>query len=129
MTPTAAERDTLFKAFGRAFFKQDMDAMFAVVTPDFTWTVEENGAVRVLTGRAEIAAFFAERKGRYADVRFTDVVFHHAPDATFMQYRISGTVAATGAPFARVGIERYTFRDGRLAVKDVYARPAADAAG
>ena len=122
MMPSVEKRDSLFKAFGRAFFKQDMDAMFEVVTEDFTWTVEERGEVRVLTGRRAIADFFAERKGRYENVRFTDVVFHHAPEATFMQYRISGTDAATGEPFARVGIERYTFRDGRLAVKDVYAR-------
>lgn len=124
MTPSAADRDTLFKAFGRAFFRQDMDAMFEVVTDDFTWTVEEQGRVRELVGKQQIADFFAEREGRYENVRFTDVVFHHAPDATFMQYRISGTVAATGEPFARVGIERYTFRDGKLAVKDVYARSA-----
>lgn len=124
MTPSAAERDALFKAFGRAFFRQDMDAMFEVVTEDFTWTVEEQGQVRVLTGKQEIADFFAERAGRYENVRFTDVVFHHAPEATFMQYRIAGTVAATGETFARVGIERYTFRGGRLAAKDVYARPA-----
>ncbi|MEQ9642991.1 MAG: nuclear transport factor 2 family protein [Alphaproteobacteria bacterium] len=124
MTPSLEERDTLFKAFGRAFFKQDMDAMFQIVTEDFTWTVEDDGVVRELVGKQQIADFFAERKGKNIDVRFTDVVFHHAPDATFMQYRISGKVAATGEPFARVGVERYTFRDGKLAVKDVYARPA-----
>lgn len=124
MTTSVETREALFKAFGRAFFRQDMEAMFEVVTEDFTWTVEEQGQVRVLTGKQQIAGFFAERRGRYENVRFTDVVFHHAPEATFMQYRISGTVAATGEPFDRVGIERYTFRDGRLAVKDVYARTA-----
>ena len=124
MTPSLEERETLFKAFGRAFFKQDMDAMFEVVTEDFTWTVEENGVVRVLVGKQQIADFLDERRGKNQDVRFTDVVFHHAPDATFMQYRISGKVAATGEPFARVGVERYTFRDGKLAVKDVYGRNA-----
>ncbi|MGE0421992.1 MAG: nuclear transport factor 2 family protein [Reyranellaceae bacterium] len=124
MTPDAAERDTIFRAFGRAFFKQDLEAMYAVVTPDFTWTLLANGQLRALDTREKIAAFFVERKTQVENVRFADVVYHHAPDATFMTFRMTGTDKATGRPFASVGVERYTFRDGRLAVKDVYVRPA-----
>ena len=36
MAPNEAERDLLFKQFGRAFFKQDIDALYAVVTENFT---------------------------------------------------------------------------------------------
>ena len=124
MTPTAEERDAIFKAFGRAFFKQDLDAMYQVVAPDFVWTVLAGDSVRTLDSREKIAAFFAERKATVSDVRFGDVVFHHAPDATFMTYSMSGVDKASGKPFATVGVERYTFRDGKLAVKDVYGRPA-----
>lgn len=124
MTPDAAARDAVFKAFGRAFFKQDLDAMYEVVAPDFTWTVQDDDAVRVLDSREKIAGFFAERRGKYEGVRFEDVVFHHAPEATFMTYRMTGTEVATGRAFARVGVERYTFRDGKLTEKDVYSRPA-----
>lgn len=123
MTPSAEQRDTIFKAFGRAFFKQDLDAMYQVVTSDFTWTVQDDRAVRVLDSRQKIADFFAERRGKYEGVRFEDVVFHHAADATFMTYRMTGTEVATGQAFERVGVERYTFRDGKLAEKDVYSRP------
>ena len=97
---------------------------YQVVTEDFTWTVPEGDEVRVLDSRNAIAAFFEERRGRYENVRFDEVVFHHAPEATFMTYRMEGTEVATGAHFSRVGVERYTFRDGKLAVKDVYSRPA-----
>lgn len=124
MTPTAEERDAVFKLFGRAFFKQDMDLMYEVVTPDFTWTVDVDGEIRVLNNRDKIAAHFAERKGKNQNVRFHDVVYHHAPDASFMTFRITGEVAATGEAFERVGVERYTFKDGKLAVKDVYSRSA-----
>ena len=124
MAPTSAERDALFKVFGRAFFKQDLDLMYQVVTSDFTWTLQEGAAVRVLDSREKIQAFFAERKGRFENVRFSDVVFNHAPDATFMTFRMTGTEVATGTAFARVGVERYTFRDGKLTQKDVYSRPA-----
>ena len=36
MTPSASERDALFKSFGRAFFKRDADALYDVCSPDFT---------------------------------------------------------------------------------------------
>ncbi|MBX3499595.1 MAG: nuclear transport factor 2 family protein [Alphaproteobacteria bacterium] len=128
MMPSAEQRDAIFRAFGRAFFKQDMEAMYAVVTPDFTWTLLANGSLRTLDSREKVEAFFTERKSQVENVRFADVVYHHAPDASFMTFRMTGTDKATGRPFAAVGVERYTFRDGRLAVKDVYVRPA-DAGG
>ena len=127
MTPTAAERDTIFKAFGRAFFKQDLDAMYQVVTPDFVWSVQGGEVARLLTSREDIAAYFAERKQQVENLRFHDVVYHHAPDATFMTFRLTGTDKVTGKPFESIGVERYTFRDGRLALKDVYTKPASTA--
>jgi ketosteroid isomerase-like protein len=128
MNPTAEERDALFKAFGRAFFKQDLDAMYQVVTYDFTYSILVNDQPRRMNTREQVAAFFEERQGIQKDVRFEDVVFHHAPDATFMTYRVTGTDVASGDRFERVGVERYTFRDGRIAVKDVYSRPMLEAA-
>ena len=128
MNPTAEERDALFKAFGRAFFKQDLDAMYQVVTEDFTYSILVDDAPRQMTSREQVAAFFQERRGVQKDVRFEDVVFHHAPDATFMTYRVTGTDVASGEPFERVGVERYSFRDGRIAEKDVYSRPVLQAA-
>ncbi len=124
MTPSSEQRDAIFKTFGRAFFKQDLDLMYLAVTPDFTWTVDDGDQVHVLDSREKIADFFEQRRGRFENVRFDDVVFHHAPDATFMTYRMTGTEVATGEAFAKVGVERYTFRDGKLTVKDVYSRPA-----
>ena len=40
-----------------------------------------------------------------------------------MSFRVSETVRATGAQREQRGIERYTFRDGRVATKDVYRKP------
>ena len=128
MAPTAEERDVLFKKFGRAFFKQDLDAMYEVVTDDFTYSILVNDTPRQMNTREQVAAFFDERRGIQKDVRFEDVVFHHAPDATFMTYRVTGTDVASDEPFERIGVERYTFRDGRIAEKDVYSRPLLQAA-
>lgn len=123
VTPTADERDVLFKAFGRAFFRQDLDAMYDVVTEDFTYSILVGDTSRVMTTRQQVGAFFEERNGTRTNVRFEDIVFHHAPEATFMTYRITGTEVATGESFENIGVERYTFSDGRIAEKDVYGRP------
>lgn len=123
MNPDTDERDALFKAFGRAFFRKDLDALYEVVTDDFTYSILHDDKTRVLNTREQVAAFFEERNGTQRDVRFEDVVFHHAPDATFMTYRVTGTEVATDEPFERVGVERYTFSNGRIAEKDVYSRP------
>ena len=124
MTPSRTQRDAIFKSFGRAFFRQDLDLMYEVVTSDFTWTVDDGNKVHVLDSRDKITDFFEQRRSKFQNVRFDDVVFHHAADATFMTYRMTGTDVATGEAFAKVGVERYTFRDGKLTVKDVYSRPA-----
>lgn len=126
MTPTAAERDALFQAFARALFKNDMDALYAVVTPDFVWRYHDGiSAERVLTGRDAIRAHIEERKSFFASSRFHDVAYHHMPDISFMTFRVSEVVAATGEQREQQGIERYAFRDGKLSVKDVYRKPVA----
>lgn len=125
MTIPADERDVLFKSFGRAFFRRDVDALYETVAPDFAWhSIDENGASRVITGREAVGAQLAKRSDRLENVRFEDVVYHHAPDATFMTFRLTATEKATGKPHEEVGIERYTFKDGRILTKDVYRKPA-----
>lgn len=125
MSPTAAERDALFKTFGRAFFKRDLDLMYQVVTPDFIWASHgADGSVTALRSREAIAAHFADQAQKVEGTRFADVVYHHAPDATFMTFRMTHTERASGRVHDEVGVERYTFRDGRIALKDVYRKPA-----
>lgn len=126
MSPTAAERDAIFQAFARALFRNDMDALYQVVTPDFVWRYHDGiSAERVLTGRAAIRAHIEERKAFFAASRFHDVVYHHLPEISFMTFRVSETVRATGEQREQQGIERYTFEGGKLATKDVYRKPVA----
>lgn len=123
MTPTASERDALFKSFGRAFFKRDVDALYRVCSSDFTWmTLDESGAAKAVTGKPAVAEQLQRRSGHLENVRFEDVIYNHAPDATFMTFRLTATDQETGAPHEEVGIERYTFKDGFIAMKDVYRK-------
>ena len=124
MIPSAAERDELLKGFARALFKADMDALYRIVTSDFLWSFHDGVATtKALAGPAAIAEHLAEQKARFSAQRFHEVVYHHATEASFMTFRVSEIVRETGEQREQAGIERYTFRDGRLATKDVYRKP------
>lgn len=125
MTTAMADRDQLFKAFARAWFKRDMASLYEVVTPDFEWrTAQPDGAAKVVIGAEAILEEMAAMRTRAAEIRFTDVVYHHLPDVTLMTFRMVETLPESGGARESVGIERYTFKDGRIAVKDVYRKPA-----
>lgn len=124
-----AERDALFKVFGRAWFKRDLDLLYEAVTPDFVWASHDGSSVVHLTNREAVAGQFALMAAERTGVRFHDVAYHHAPDASFMTFRMTATETATGRPLEMQGVERYTFKDGRIAVKDVYMKPVMAANG
>jgi ketosteroid isomerase-like protein len=124
MIPSPTERDELFKRFARALFRADMDGLYQVVTPDFLWSFHDGVAVtKSLQGRDAIAAHLAEQEAHFSAQHFQDVVYHHAGDISFMTFRVSETVRTTGEQREQLGIERYSFADGRLATKDVYRKP------
>ena len=126
MSPTPTERDALFTCFARALFKGDLDALYAVVAPDFVWRYHDGLSVeRVLASPEAIRDHIAERKAFFAESRFHDVVYHHLPDVSFMTFAVSEIVRLTGERREQRGIERYTFAGGRIATKDVYRKPIA----
>jgi ketosteroid isomerase-like protein len=121
--PSPAERDALLTAFSKALFKRDVDAIYRTVTPDFVWRLPIGPNVpnaREIGSPEQLAAYFAERERMYDGMRFHDVVYHHAAEATFMTFRVTATRKDGGAPVDADGMERYLFRDGRIALKDAY---------
>ena len=126
MTPSATDRDALFQGFARALFRNDIDALYQVVSENFVWRYHDGlSAERVLIGRDAIQEHIAERKTFFSSSRFHDVVYHHLPDISFMTFRVSEIVRDTGEQREQQGIERYTFENGKLATKDVYRKPIA----
>ena len=124
MVPSPAERDDLLKGFARALFRGDMDALYRVVAPDFLWSFHDGLLVtKTLADAAAIREHLAEQKARFSAQRFHDVAYHHADDATFMTFRVSERLRDSGEQREQRGIECYTFRDGKLATKDVYRKP------
>src|ERR1700688_1935178 len=124
MTPSATERDELFKGFARALFKGDIDALYGIVAPDFVWSFHDGlAATKTLAGPAPMREHLAAQKEKFSAQRFHEVTYHHTADATFMTFRVSETVRADGEQREKRGVEYYTFRDGLLATKDVYRKP------
>jgi ketosteroid isomerase-like protein len=126
MIPSFAQRDELLKGFAKALFRRDLDALYAVVTPDFLWSFHDGLSVtKSLIGREQILDHLEAQKELFSAQRFEDVVYHHCPDMSFMTCRIDETLRATAEKREQRGIELYRFRDGRLALKDVYRKPIA----
>ncbi|MGE0768776.1 MAG: hypothetical protein AB7L90_20230 [Hyphomicrobiaceae bacterium] len=124
MAPSIEVRDALFKTFGRAWFKRDADLLYEAVTSDFAWrSMDGDGNVRLITGKGAVAEALGATGVGSVHRRFEDVVYHHAPEATFMTFRLIETDKTTGAVREEAGLERYTFKDGRIALKDVYRKP------
>ena len=124
MIPSPAERDQLLKGFARALLSGDIEALYRVVAPDFLWSFHDGLVMtKALAGPDAIREHLAEQKARFSAQRFHEVVYHHADDTTFMTFRVSETVRDTGEQREQRGIERYTFRNGLFATKDVYRKP------
>ncbi|MDP1868144.1 nuclear transport factor 2 family protein [Bradyrhizobium sp.] len=124
MMLSPAERDELLKGFARALFRNDLDALYRIVTPDFLWSFHDGlDTTKTLSGPAAIGEHLAGQKALFSAQRFHEVAYHHAGEVTFMTFRVSETVSASGEQREQRGIERYTFRDGMLATKDVYRKP------
>jgi len=124
MIPSPAERDELLKGFARALFQNDMDALYKIVTSDFLWSFHDGLVTsKALAGPAAIREHLAGQKALFSAQRFHAIAYHHAGEVTFMTFRVSETLRASGEQREQRGIERYTFRDGMLAAKDVYRKP------
>ena len=121
--PSPAARDALLTAFSRALFARDVEAIYRTVTPDFVWRLPIGGeapVAREISSKAQLSAYFDERERMYERMRFHDVAYHHAPEASFMTFRVTAQRKDGGAPIDAQGMERYLFRDGLIALKDAY---------
>lgn len=121
MSPT--DREALLADFLKAFARRDLDAMYRTVTPDFVWSLPvgpDAPFARNLTSRDSIAAYFEERGRVYASVKFHNLQWQHAPDASFMSFRVVAEYKDGRPPVDALGLERYAFRDNLIAMKDAY---------
>lgn len=118
--------DDLFRRFGRAFNKADVEEIAACVTDDFEWRLNAGAAAgapggRVLRGKDDLRAHFADKSRAHREARFSEARIHRAGTALFGTFRVTG-IDAKGQPFDRYGIDLYELRDGKIALKDSYLK-------
>ncbi len=115
--------DELFRRFGRAFNKADVEEIAACVTEDFEWRLAQGGqpAGRVLKGKDELRRFFADKSRAHREARYSEARIHRAGPALFGTFHVTG-IDADGKPFDRYGIDYYELKDGRIALKDSYLK-------
>jgi ketosteroid isomerase-like protein len=120
---TPQRRDALMRLFNKAMFARDMAALYQVVTPDFSWRVAIGPTApvgRALGDAQAIAQYLDERARTYDQLRFNDVAIYHAPDCSFVSFRLSGRRRADDSAVDVLGLERFAFRDDRIELKDAY---------
>ncbi|WP_421995763.1 nuclear transport factor 2 family protein [Reyranella sp.] len=118
--------DDLFRRFGKAFNKADVEEIAACVTDDFEWRLNTGAAAgapggTVLKGKEALRAHFADRSKAHREARFSEGRIHRAGTALFGTFRVTG-IDHAGKPFDRYGIDLYEVRDGRIALKDSYLK-------
>ena len=114
------------RALRALFSRATWTTLYEVVTPDFLWSFHDGVVLtKFLTGPDAIRKHLVEQKALFSVQRFHDVAYHHSGDFSFMTFRVSETLRASGEQGEQRGIESYSFRDGKLATKDVYRKPVA----
>ena len=119
--------DDLFRRFGKAFNKADVEEIAACVTDDFEWRLNAGGAPagRVLKGKDDLRAYFGDKSKAHKEARYSEARIHRTNDKSsdklFGTFRVTG-IDAKGQPFDRYGIDLYELKDGKIALKDSYLK-------
>ena len=118
--------DDLFRRFGKAFNKADVEEIAACVTDDFEWRLNAGAAGgspggAVLKGKEGLRAHFADKSRAHREARYSEARIHRSGTALFGTFRVTG-IDAKGQPFDRYGIDLYELKDGKIALKDSYLK-------
>jgi ketosteroid isomerase-like protein len=112
----------VLKAFGKAFNKGDADGILAQVTDNFEWRMHEGpdapeGAV--IKGLEATRKALAERAEAIETMRFSETEVLFGDDHIVGRFRATGRYTS-GEEIDVRGIDIYSFRDGKISVKDSY---------
>ena len=119
--------DDLFRRFGKAFNKADVEEIAACVTDDFEWRLNAGGSPsgRVLKGKDDLRKYFADKSMAHREARYSEARIHRTGGSSgvklFGTFRVTG-IDAAGKPFDRYGIDLYEIRDGKISLKDSYMK-------
>lgn len=75
--------DDLFRRFGKAFNKADVEEIAACVTEDFEWRLNAGGAPagRVLKGKDDLRKYFADKSTAHREARYSEARIHRSGES------------------------------------------------
>jgi ketosteroid isomerase-like protein len=112
----------VLKAFGKAFNSGDVDGILSQVTDDFEWRMHEGPLApdgEIVQGRDAVRAALARRAERIDSIRFSEAEVLFGDDHVVGRFRAIGAYKDGTAIDVR-GIDIYSFKDGKISVKDSY---------
>ena len=113
---------SLLRHFGKAFNKGDIEGILECVTEDFQWRLAEGPDApdgKVVSGKDAVRAALQERDLTTKEIKFSETSIHFTEEKVFGCFRATGELG-DGTVVDQRGIDIYTFRDGKIAVKDSY---------
>lgn len=114
----------LLEAFADAFNRHDADAIVSMMTPDcvFEASAGPEACGARSTGRDAVRAAFVDVWTTYPDAHWAGARHFVHGERGVSQWRFTGTRAADGARVEVDGCDVFTFRDGRIALKNSFRK-------
>jgi ketosteroid isomerase-like protein len=113
---------TVLKAFGKAFNKGDVDGILQNVTDDFEWRLHEGSDApdgQIVKGREAVRRALQSRAAVIESLRFSETEVMFGDEHVVGRFRAIGAYK-NGQTIDVRGIDIYSFRDGKISVKDSY---------
>ena len=125
MTPEPITVEFL-DAFAQAFNRHDTAAIVAAMTDDCVFEASAGPDVcgRRYEGRQEVGKAFAEVFDTFPDAQWRNARHFFVGDRGLSEWTFSGT-RADGTRVEVTGCDVFTFRDGKIAVKNSYRKQRA----
>ena len=121
--PSAVSVDTLV-AFNAAWNRHDLDALMSFMTQDceFHAVAGPSELGRSFVGRDAVREGFALAWQTCPDAQWTDGVHFVAGDRGVSESTFRGTRAADGLRIEARMVDVFTFRDGKIAIKNAFRK-------
>lgn len=115
---------SLLDAFADAFNRHDADALMSMMTPDCVFEASagpETCGTRYV-GRDAVRAGFVDVWTTFPDAHWAGARHFVQGERGVSEWTFSGTHAADGTRVEVNGCDVFTFRDGRIALKNSYRK-------
>lgn len=111
------------QSFADAFNAHELDAIMAHMTEDCVFEASAGPDVdgEKFTGQAEVRRAFADVFASFPDAQWSNPRHFVSGDTGFSQWTFSG-IRADGTKLEVTGCDLFTFRDGKIAVKNSYRK-------